>query len=485
MTALSRAPSRVEADMLGDLFASAPEGIAVLDAGRQCRYVNAAGAGILGIPPEALPGAELMLDAQGRLHWAEWPIVVADEPWVAVAFREADRIDRHQQQLAAFGRTAARVALVGPVEEVLDRVAEEAREATAARACSIILRDGEGFDANLVGIAGHEGSYLSRLLVGLGEGAPLATLEAFTSGRPARRSHLQQLIKVKPEYGLLVDSAETAGWTDIVAVPMVVQEQTLGVLTTFFGQEQSPSDEDVAFLVAMADQCGVAVHNSRLFAEVQAAAAVEQRHRWAHDLHDSVSQSLFSLVLQTRALRLAARRAGPSGAGQVADGLERLETLAEGMQAEMRALMTELRPGVGDEPLGAAVSRLAREIQEQTGLQIALHIPTNEPDLSGFVRSEVYRVVREAVHNTVKHAGATRLSVSVTTEPEGGLTVDVVDDGHGFDAGRPNPGHLGLWSMRERAERLGGACVVSSSPAGSRVHITVPGRRGGPGGSAR
>ena len=459
-----------------ELVAAAPEGVAVLDAERRCHYLNEAGARLLGTSTDDPAASALIQLAGDRLQVLEWPLSVGPEGCVAVSFRQADRHDRQQRKVAAFARTAARVALIGPVEEVLDRVAEEAREATGARACSIILRNREGFDAQLVGIAGHEDSYLPRLLAELGQGAPLATLEAFQTGRPARRSHLQELIHDEPAYGTLVESAEAAGWTDLVAVPMVVQEETLGVLTSFFGTEQSPSDDDVAFLLAMADQCGVAVHNSRLFNEVQAAAAVEQRHRWAHDLHDSVSQSLFSLVLQARALRLAARRSDGSGLGEIAQGLERLEELAEGMQAEMRALMTELGPGVNRDPLLTAVSELAKEIREQTGLEVVLDLPAGEPELTDLVRSEVFRVVREAVHNSVRHAAATRLSVAVHTRASGELIVEVTDDGCGFDASRPNPGHLGLWSMRERAERLGGTCSVTSTPGDTKVQITVPSR---------
>jgi signal transduction histidine kinase len=208
-------------------------------------------------------------------------------------------------------------------------------------------------------------------------------------------------------------------------------------------------------------------------------AALEERHRLARELHDSVSQVLFSMTLHTRAVELAVQRGGGDFDGRVARGLAHLRSLTQGALAEMRASIFQLRPDALDEQgLAAAVRRSAATIATREGLDVHVDAPPERIPLDGRAEEYLFRIVQEAMHNIVKHARAGRIDIRLredTTRP-GTLVVEVTDDGTGFDPSASHSGHLGINGMRERARHLGGQLVIDSSPTGSTtVRAVVPG----------
>jgi signal transduction histidine kinase len=136
---------------------------------------------------------------------------------------------------------------------------------------------------------------------------------------------------------------------------------------------------------------------------------------------------------------------------------------------EMRALIFELRPeSLEKEGLVAALEKQAAAVQARHGIRVEATFG-EEPDALLETKEAVYRIAQEALHNTVKHARASNAKVNLQ-EDAGGITLEISDDGAGFDAQNDFPGHLGLKSMRERASRLGGTLEVVSEP-GEGVHI--------------
>jgi signal transduction histidine kinase len=208
--------------------------------------------------------------------------------------------------------------------------------------------------------------------------------------------------------------------------------------------------------------------------DVSHVAALEERHRLARELHDSVSQALFSMTLQTRAVELAVQKEGGDANGKVARGLSELRHLTQGALAEMRALIFQLRPdALHEEGLAAAVTKHAAAVAARDGLDIEVHAPEERLALDDRAEEELFRVVQEAVHNSVKHAQPTRIDIRFDDGDE--LVIEVADDGVGFDPDALHPGHLGLESMRERTERLGGTLTVRSSPTSSTsVRAVLP-----------
>jgi len=213
--------------------------------------------------------------------------------------------------------------------------------------------------------------------------------------------------------------------------------------------------------------------------EASQLAALEERHRLARELHDSVSQALFSMTLHTRALELAVQREGADPAGPVCRNLAELRNLTHSALTEMRALIFQLRPGaLHEEGLAAAVRRHAAAVAAQEGLDVRVDAPEDSLPLDERAEEELFRVTQEALRNSVKHAHANRVDIRLAAAAAGGgtLIVEITDDGVGFWPDAPHPGHLGLKSMRERAERLGGRLIVDSCPAGpTTVRAVLPG----------
>ncbi|HVN54791.1 MAG TPA: sensor histidine kinase [Anaerolineaceae bacterium] len=206
--------------------------------------------------------------------------------------------------------------------------------------------------------------------------------------------------------------------------------------------------------------------------QVEELAAAQERNRLARELHDSVTQTIFSLTLTAQAARILLDR----DPGRVAGQLDHLQALAQSALAEMRSLIQQLRPHtIAEEGLAAALRRHAAERQKKDGLQVDLSI-RGETRLPAEVEEGLYRVIQEALNNVVKHAQTGRAAVTVCLD-ENPATVLVEDSGKGFDpaqARRLDAQHFGLSSMAERVEVLGGKLIVDSKPgAGTRIRVEV------------
>ncbi len=209
-----------------------------------------------------------------------------------------------------------------------------------------------------------------------------------------------------------------------------------------------------------------------------AEARAAERTRLARELHDSVSQALFASTLRTRT---AQRQLAASGAALpvVEHELAVLGDLVSAALAEMRALIFEMRPdALADEGLVAALERQAAALRARTGMSVTVTGPPERLPLTPEAEEHLYRLTLEALNNAVKHADAGELSVHVTLA-EGVVEVTVADDGRGFDPGGHHPGHLGLVTMRERAEAVGGTLELQARPsAGTTVRCRVPAQKG-------
>ena len=208
--------------------------------------------------------------------------------------------------------------------------------------------------------------------------------------------------------------------------------------------------------------------------------AAEERHRIARDLHDSVSQALFSTILHTRSAQRTLREEGLSPSGPLGRALEAIGELTRGAQSEMRAFIFQLgsRSGVED-GLVAALGSYASRLGPRHGLTIDVQGP-DALGLSRRTETQLFGIGREALANVAKHAGARRAWVRVEAR-SGGILVEIRDDGRGFDPAIAHPDHFGLRSMQSRAEELGGLLTIWSTPGeGTVVRAEAPAERGGP-----
>ncbi len=206
--------------------------------------------------------------------------------------------------------------------------------------------------------------------------------------------------------------------------------------------------------------------------QVEQLAIVEERGRLARELHDSVSQTIFSLTLTAQAARLLLDR-DPS---RVPQELDRLQTLSRNALAEMRTLIQQNKPVESTElDLNGMLSKHIDERQALDGLTVHLEVLGNQP-LSEVIKSGLFRIAQEALNNIVKHAGVKEawLSLDLSGDP---IRLCVQDHGAGFDpaANMGIPGHLGLEGMQERIKTMGGKIKITSAPgAGTLIDVQIP-----------
>src|SRR5579884_2396873 len=208
-----------------------------------------------------------------------------------------------------------------------------------------------------------------------------------------------------------------------------------------------------------------------LYEKAQQLAALQERQRLARELHDSVSQAIYAIGLSASTAYEALASNDPK---QAETSIEYVLTLAEAGLAEMRALIFELRPeSLESEGLVAALNRQVAVLRTRYRLTVEANLD-NEPDLSLEKKEALYRIAQEALHNIVKHAHATTVVLELTGQDHI-VTLEVEDNGKGFDPAQSFPGHLGLRSMRERAAKVGATLDIKSTPGqGTQVQVQVP-----------
>jgi signal transduction histidine kinase len=365
--------------------------------------------------------------------------------------------------LEAMSEAVLAIAAEREVDAVLGRLVESARELAGARYAALGIPDGTGAFAQFV-TAGMS----DELIAAMGplprtHGLLGAMLESTASFRTAD-------IRRDPRF---------RGWwprahpqmRSFLGVPIVARGS---VIAAFYltDKEAGFSDDDQRLIELLAPHAAIAIENARLAERSRELSIVEERNRLARELHDSVSQKLFGLVLTAEAAATLLERDAAAAREQVVG----LGELAQDALAELRSLIFELRPpSLEQEGLAATLRKQVDVLQRVHGREIELRIaatPQAEPE----AEAEVLRIAQEALHNALRHAGPGRIELRLQAR-DGRLVVTVADDGVGFDPADPalRARRLGLTSMEERAAALGGTLAVVSRPGeGTTVTLEVP-----------
>jgi signal transduction histidine kinase len=208
----------------------------------------------------------------------------------------------------------------------------------------------------------------------------------------------------------------------------------------------------------------------RLYEQAQELASLQERQRLARELHDSVSQALYGIGLGAH----TAQEAVESDPEQARASLEYVIALTEAGLAEMRALIFELRPeSLEMEGLVAALTKQVAALQTRHRINVDVSLDA-EPDVSLELKHTLYRIAQEALHNIVKHAQASTVTLQLTQQNDE-ICLQVRDNGRGFDPAVPFPGHFGVRSMQERAVKMGGTLVIKSAPEqGTSIDVRIP-----------
>lgn len=282
-----------------------------------------------------------------------------------------------------------------------------------------------------------------------------------------QQTHLAQRSTEEVGTYPVMESAHLHSW---MGVPLMAKDQAIGLLTLSHSQPHYYGRRHANLVRTLANQAAVALENARLYGQAQELATLQERQRLARELHDSVTQALYSIALGARTARTLLDR-DPS---KLAEPLDYVLALAQAGQAQMRALIFELRPeSLEIEGLVAALKKQAEELQARHGLRVVIELG-KEPFLPFTVKEALYRIAQEALHNSVKHAHATTVVLRLRTNALG-TTLEVIDNGGGFNPKQSFPGHLGVQSMRERVTHLGGTLQIASAPGqGTHIRVMIP-----------
>lgn len=263
---------------------------------------------------------------------------------------------------------------------------------------------------------------------------------------------------------------QTPGINIILTAPIRAKGQPLGLMINFSDSTQDYNDEDIVLFATIADQIGMFVERARLISQAEQAAVVEERQRLARELHDSVTQLLYSQILFSGA---SLKVLNQDNLPLTEQYLTRIEQAAQQALKEMRLLVFELRPTDQlDEGLIDALRKRLEAVEKRSGMETRLIV---EGDLNLDNRAElsIYRIIQEALNNTLKHAGAKMVTVTIRQESDT-FEVEVADNGCGFNFEESlEGGGMGLANMLERTTSLGGTMQVQAEPsAGTRVKVT-------------
>jgi signal transduction histidine kinase len=227
--------------------------------------------------------------------------------------------------------------------------------------------------------------------------------------------------------------------------------------------------EQLASLSGLGNQIGMAVDNARLYAQAEESAAAMERNRLARDLHDAVSQTLFSASLIAEILPRIYERDPEQGR----ERLEELRQLTRGALAEMRTLLLELRPAaLAEANLPDLLQQLAEAMVGRSRIPIDVQVDT-AVEIPAEVAVALYRIAQEALNNVAKHSGATHADLRLREfADDAGIVLELAvrDDGCGFAVDETRAGSLGLTIRAERAESIGASLDLwSASGEGTRV----------------
>jgi signal transduction histidine kinase len=272
---------------------------------------------------------------------------------------------------------------------------------------------------------------------------------------------------IEPEFLSLASSVHS-----FMAAPMVIRNTGMGMLAVASTKPGIYDQASLNLIQVFANQAAIAIENARLYEQAQAAAALEERTRLARELHDSATQSLYSATLISEAGKELAEEGDQESAGY---HLTRVSELVQQALKDMRLLVFQLRPPVlEEEGLVMALQHRIDAVEKRAGMEVRL-ITDGLPLLSDPMKDQLYSIATEALNNVLKHAQADKAMIIINSD-EANLSLEVHDDGQGFDPQvANNGGGMGLLNMAERAAELDADLTISSSPGeGTCIRVCAP-----------
>jgi len=374
-----------------------------------------------------------------------------------------DQLRRRLAEREGIQRIAKGLLQKIDLDEVMEIVCIEAMQLTGAEGSAVLLLDKDGW-LRLTHRAGSPEYTLDRLPV---EGSFAG--KAFQTGAYVwanRRGH---------EKNGLANEWQGYPWTpglmSMLSVPLKVDMKSIGVLN-ILNKPAEITEEDIRIIDLFANQAAVIIEHARLQHQAEQLAVLEERQRLARELHDSVTQALYSVTLYADASRMAFSAQQWEA---LEDNLEEVGKMAREAMYDMRLLIFELRPFMlEEEGLVAALHARLAAVEGRAGLKTGVRVK-GERRLPIAVEEEIYRIVQEGLNNVVKHAEAGEIQILIDFGKDT-VKVEMIDNGIGFDPeATSQSGGVGLQGIRERVKKLKGSLEIKSFPAqGTRLIVRIP-----------
>jgi two-component system nitrate/nitrite sensor histidine kinase NarX len=377
-------------------------------------------------------------------------------------YEEMAELERRRLVAASLRSTLVVLNSGLPIDKLLNFIVNQALPLLSADAVAIYRLQEDGF-LTIQAWVGLSSEYIKYANIPLGK---LATGSAAFFRKPVFITDISALAKepdISPEFSkALLDIAKN--YRSILSLPLEIRDERYGSLTLYFTRRHKLNDDELELAIDYSIQAALAIDNARLRLRVQQDAIAQERNRLARELHDSVTQNLFSASLIAETLPRVMQRDLEKGY----EGLNELQLLTRGALAEMRSLLLELRPHAIED---TRLEELLKQIAEAASGRLrkpVIFTYKGQGILPVEVRLTFYRLTQEAVNNIIKHAEANNISIILISDnnASGGFCkkakLTIVDDGRGFIDSKDSTGHLGFKIMKERAELIGAKLSIKS-----------------------
>lgn len=367
------------------------------------------------------------------------------------------QMERRVREVSALVRSSAFITSTLELDKLLELILEQLAEVVSYDRASIMML----FGGRLRIIAG-KGFARPEEIIGL-------TFDPDQNALTRRMLHGEPpvvLQDVRNEPGFVAGPDDpTRSW---IGVPLMVRDQLTGALALDKKQPAYYDDEDGQTVLAFANQAAIAIENAQLYDRAREQEVLAERNRLARELHDSLSQALFSMVLNAEAANVFFDIDADKARAQI----QMLYETANAALKEMRTLIFELRPAnLEQEGLAAVLSKHASMVSSRYGITVRVEVK-GQRRLALQTEKALFRVAQEALNNVVKHAQATEAVVTLQTHDDHVL-MSIEDNGVGIGAVVAKPNTLGLTSMRERIEQLGGSFSIGAGAQGKGTAVRI------------
>jgi PAS domain S-box-containing protein len=360
-----------------------------------------------------------------------------------------------------------------PVDQVLDYIIGRASQLLGTDSISIYRLEVQGGLLRIQTAQGLDTDYVAEMEIPVAGGVVGQTI---MKGKPMVVPDVDMLAPnafeqmPDPRQQKLLANLFTR-YHSILAVPLIVKNEVYGGIALYYPERREFSQEDVELASIFSDHAALAIENARLRGQAEETAAAAERSRLARELHDAVTQTLFSASIIAEVLPNLWDRNQAEGKKR----LQELRELTRGALAEMRTLLLELRPStLVETELGDLLRQLADATTGTARIPVSVAVEGQQP-LPPDVKIALYRIAQEALNNVARHSGAKEAVLTLRLGPKK-VELRITDNGRGFEDKESSAQSLGLGIMHERAQAIGALLKIESQiGAGTKVTVTWSG----------